>query len=135
MKAKSEFRVAKWEETNCGEPADNMLLARASVVYETSGAIDGRLDVEYLLHYTNYDAADQHNATATYIGYLTFSGSMDGRSGSFVLEDSGVYSPAGPISELTIKPGTGTGAFKGISGTGKYFAEDTRMMIELEYAI
>jgi len=134
MKAKSEFSVSKWEETNCGEPANNMLVSRASIIYEVSGTISGKFDVEYLLHYVNYDPAEQHNATATYIGYLTFSGSIDGMSGSFVFEDKGFYSPAGPVSELKIKPDTGSNDFKGISGIGRYYADDGKMMMEIDYS-
>ena len=134
MKVKSEFSVSKWEETNCAEPVNNMLVPRASVIYEVSGTINGKLDVEYLLHYTKYDPANQHNATATYTGYLTFSGSIDKMSGSFVFEEKGVYSPAGPVSELTIKPDTGTNDFKGISGTGRYYADDGKMMMEIDYS-
>ena len=135
MKTKSEFRVVKWEDVNCGEPVNNMLTSRASVVYEMSGGINGKMDVEYLLHSTNYNVDDPHKAVATYIGFMTFSGSMDEKSGTFVLEDSGVYSPAGPVSKLVIKPDTGTGDFNGITGSGKYFADGEKMIIEIEYLI
>ena len=135
MKAKSEFSVTKWDEVNCGEAVNNMQLSRVSVIYAASGAINGNFDVWYLLHYTNYDSGDQHNATTTYIGYLTFTGSINGKSGSFVLDDKGTYTPAGPVSELTIKTDTGTGDFKGISGTGKYFAEGEKMIIEIDYSV
>ena len=133
MKVRSEFTIEKWEETNCGEPQNNMLTSRASVIYKTTGEINGKFNVEYILHYTNYNIDDEHNSEATYVGYMTFIGSWNNRSGSFVLEDKGVYSPTGPVSELRIKPNTGTGDFKGIAGTGKYFAEDGKMVIEFEF--
>lgn len=135
MKVKSEFSIAKWEEANCGEPANNMVTARATVVYETNGEIKGKLNVEYLLHYTNYEVTNQHNSEASYIGYITFIGSLNEKSGTFVLEDKGTYSPTGPVSELRIKANTGTGDFKGISGTGKYFADNGKMVIEIEYTL
>ena len=134
MKVKSEFSVSKWEETNCQEPVNNMLVSRASVIYEASGTISGKFDVEYLLHYTKYDPENQHNAKATYTGYLTFSGSIDEMCGSFVMEEKGVYSPAGPVSELIIKPATGTDDFKGISGTGRYYADGGKMLMEIDYS-
>ena len=135
MKTKSEFKVTKWDEINCGEPVNGMTGARASIEFTSSGAINGKFDVEYLLHYTNYDKANQHNSEATYLGYLTFSGSMDGKRGSFVLEDKGAYTPTGPASELSIKVNTGTDDFAGISGTGKYYAENNAMVIEIDYSI
>jgi hypothetical protein len=133
MKVRSEFSVAQWNETKCGKPVNNTLLSKVSAVFEISGTITGKFDVEYLMHYTDYDEANQHNSTATYVGYLTFSGSMNEKSGSFVLEDKGVYSSLGPVSALTIK--SGIGDFKGISGTGKYFAENGKMIIEMEYSV
>ena len=135
MKERSEFSISKWEELKCGEPENNMLTARASVIYEMTGEIKGKLNVEYLLHYTNYDVSNQHNSEATYIGYITFVGSLNGKFGTFVLEDKGIYSSAGPVSELVIKPNTGTNDYKGISGTGKYFTEDGKMIFEIEYQI
>lgn len=135
MKAKSEFSVAKWDEEKCGEPVAGMQVTRASVVYNVTGAINGTLNVEYLMHYTDVGADDQHNSVATYIGYLTFSGSIDGRSGAFALEDHGEYSSAGPVSKLTIKPGTGTEELTGISGTGCYSAGGEKMILELDYLL
>ena len=135
MKVKSEFSVEKWDEKHCGEPMNDMLTARASVIYTAIGDINGRFNVEYLLHYTNYDAADQHNAVATYIGYLTFSGSVNGRNGAFVLEDKGIYTPNGPASEMIIKTNTGTDDFKGISGSGRYFAEGEKMIMEIDFSV
>ena len=135
MKTKSEFNVVKWDEINYGEPVNGMVAARASIEYESLGAINGKFYVEYLLHYTNYDKTNQHNSEATYLGYLTFMGSIDDRQGSFVLEDKGAYTPVGPASELSIKPNTGTDDFERISGTGKYYAEDDVMIIEIDYSI
>jgi len=127
MEVKSEFSVAKWDEGKCGEPAYGMQITRASVVYEVSGMINGELDVEYLMHYTNDSSDDQHNSVASYIGYMIFSGSIDGKAGAFALEDRGEYSPAGPVSKLTIKPDTGTDELTGITGAGRYYAEGDQL--------
>lgn len=135
MKAKSEFSVEKWDEVKLGEAINKMLIARASVIYNALGEINGKLNVEYLLHYTNYDYANAHNSEATYLGYIIFSGSINEKSGTFVLEDKGTYSSSGPKSELIIKPFTGTGDFAGISGSGRYLAEGEKMVIELDYKV
>ena len=135
MKVKNEFNVAKWDEVKCSEPSNGMVTAKASIIFMATGEINGRFDVDYLLHYTHYDEENQHNSEVTYVGFLTFSGSICGKSGSFVLEDQGAYTPVGPVSELVIKSGSGIGGFKGISGTGKYSAEGEKMIIELEYSV
>ncbi|MDR0794360.1 MAG: DUF3224 domain-containing protein [Chitinophagaceae bacterium] len=135
MKVSSEFNVTKWNETKCGESENNMSICKVSAVFETLGEIAGKFEVEYLMHYTHYNEANPHNSSATYLGYMIFTGSINGKSGSFVLEDKGTYSSAGPMSISAIKPNTGTGDFKDISGTAKQFAEGGKMIIEIEYSI
>jgi len=136
MIAKGEFTVvSKWDEKNCGDVSNNMLIARVSSVYNTTGDIQGEFTVEYLLHYTNYDTENQHNSEATYAGYMVFSGTVNGKSGTFVLEEKGCYSSTGPISDLTIKANTGTGDFSGISGTGRMFSEQPKTIIEIDYIL
>ena len=133
MNFKGELSVAKWDETNLGKAVNKMVTARASIIYKITGAIIGECAVEYLLHYTNYNIDDQHNSEATYVGYMVFSGSINGKSGTFVLTDNGHYSPAGPISILSIKANTGTEDFTGISGTGKVYADGEKMIIEIDF--
>ena len=135
MTARGELTVSKWDEKNCGDVSNNMVMSRASIVYNITGDIQGEFIVEYLLHYTNYNTENQHNSEATYTGYMVFSGTINGKSGTFVLEDKGAYSAAGPVSDLTIKANTGTGGLSGISGTGRMFAEGSGMVIKIDYAV
>jgi hypothetical protein len=135
MKATNEFNVTKWNETKCDESVSNMPITKVSAVFETLGEITGKFEMEYLMHYTMYDEENPHYSSATYLGYMIFTGSINGKSGSFVLEDKGTYSSVGPVSESIIKPNTGTGDFATISGTAKYFAKGGTMMIEMEYSI
>ena len=135
MKSKGEFTVGKWDEKKSGEISNNMVMTCASIIYNATGNIQGEFNVEYILHYTNYSTEDQHNSEATYLGYMVFVGSIDGKSGTFVLEDNGVFSAAGPASEFSIKPNTGTGDLAGISGKGRFFADESKMIIEIDYNI
>ena len=132
MKTKSEIAVTKWDEKNCGKVNSKMVMSRASIIYKTNGSMQGEINVEYIIHYTNYDIKNQHNSEATYIGYMIFSGIIDGKSGTFVLEENGQYSPIGPLSSLSIKKDTGTGELTGISGKGSLFPENSKMFIEYE---
>jgi len=133
MKAQGEFKVTQWNESNLeGFPAD-MPMSRASVIYEANGEIAGTFRVEYIMHYVNLDPNDPHGAQATYLGYMMFTGAIGGKTGSFILEDKGVYGASGPASDLVIKPGSGKGDFVGISGTGKYYADGEKMIIKIDY--
>lgn len=131
MKAQGIFTVSKWDEIQL----ETSSISRASIIYEITGGITGKFTVEYVMHYTHRDAMDPHNAAATFTGFMVFDGNVAGKKGTFVLEDKGAYTAAGPLSALTIKAGTGTDGFTGIVGSGKYASKDGQMVLELEYTL
>ena len=137
MKAKGVFTVAKWDETSCAIDSDSAVskISRASIIYRSTGNIQGDFNVEYVIHSMDPDKEDQHITEANYTGYMIFSGSIDGLAGTLALEDKGAYSAAGPVSALTILPYTGTGDLTGIIGTGRFFAEGSTMILEIDYSI
>ena len=130
MKVQGEFKVNKWDETNLSTFPTETPIAKASIIYEVSGEIHGELVVESLLHYSYQDKEDPLNSEATYIGYMFFVGTVNGKSGSLVVEDNGKYTKMGPVSTLTIKPNTGTGELCDILGVGSYAFKNGKMMIE-----
>jgi len=132
MKVQGEFTVKKWDEENLESFPMETPVAKASIVYEVTGEVKGKLSVEYLLHYSYQNRENMHNSKATYTGYMFFAGAIDGKSGSFVVEDKGSYTEAGPVSLLSIKPDTGTDELCGISGVGNYGFRDGKMMIEFD---
>ena len=89
MKAQGEFTVKKWDEKNLESFPMETPVAKASIIYEVKGEINGKLFVEYLLHYSFQDRENMHNSKATYRGYMFFVGAVKGKSGSFVVEDKG----------------------------------------------
>jgi len=132
MKVQGEFTVKKWDEENLESFPVKTPVAKASIVYEVTGEINGKLSVEYLLHYSCQDTENMHNSKAAYIGYMFFVGAVNGKSGSFVVEDKGSYTEAGPVSVLSITPDTGTDELCGISGVGNYGFKEGKMMIEFD---
>ncbi|MDR0380972.1 MAG: DUF3224 domain-containing protein [Oscillospiraceae bacterium] len=132
MIVRSEFTVAQWNQSDLEPAIAGMLISRASVIFESTGEIDGKFNVEYVIHSFAPDDADLHNSTATYVGYMVFTGSIDGKTGSFVLEDKGAYANSVPASDLVIKSNTGTNDFQGIRGIGKYYADDGKMVIQID---
>ena len=124
MKATSTFSISKWDESG------QKPISRVSAIYDVNGELKGSLTVEYIMHY----GSDDPNAVVTYLGYLIFTGSILDKSGSFVLEDKGTYSSVGPVSDIYVKPDTGTNDLAGISGSGRYFAQGNEMILELEYS-
>jgi len=135
MRAEGTYTVKKWEENMCEQISSEMKMTKASVEYGFSGAIDGKASVEYLMFYSHFDPKDQHNSSASYVGLIRFDGKLAGRSGSFVMKDNGAFEGGTANSTLQIAEGSGTGALRGITGTGMYRADRQGARLELDYDV
>jgi hypothetical protein len=135
MKASGTYTVKKWEEKPYEEIPPEMKMTRATVEYELSGEIAGKASVEYLMFYSHFDAKDPHNASASYVGIIRFEGTLGGKSGSFVMKDDGVFEAGAAKSTLRIAEGSGTGALRGITGTGTYRADGNGFRLDLDYSL
>lgn len=133
MKAKGTYAVKKWEENLYEQISTEMKMTKATVEYAISGQINGKALVEYLMFYKYFDANDQHKSSAIYIGLIRFIGNVQGKEGSFVIEDHGTFENGAASSTLQIIAGSGMGELKGIKGTGRYSATQDGAQIELDY--
>ena len=133
MKAKGIYTVKKWEESTYQQMTPEKKMTKASVEYGFTGEIDGKGLVEYLMFYSHSDPKDPHNSSASYVGLIYFDGTVSGKSGSFVLEDKGMFEAGSAKSTLRIAKDSGTGQLKNIHGTGMYVADQKGCQIELEY--
>jgi Protein of unknown function (DUF3224) len=79
-----------------------------------------------------YDQAD-----ATYTGYERFSGTLDGREGSFVLRLEGGFEDGAARTTWTVVEGTATGDLTGLQGEGGYVAKqgDPEVAYELRWSL
>lgn len=135
MKAKGTYAVKKWEENPYEQISSEMKMTKASVEYLVSGQINGSAFVEYLMFYKYFDADDQHKSSAVYIGLIRFVGNLQGKAGSFVIEDRGTFENGSAGSTLQIINGSGTEELKGIQGAGRYSATKDGAQIELDYSL
>jgi hypothetical protein len=133
MRAEGTYTVKKWEENMYEQISPERKMTKASVEYGFSGAIDGKGSVEYLMFYSHFDPKDQHNSSASYVGLIRFDGKLAGRSGSFVMKDTGTFEGGTANATLQIAEGSGTGALRGITGTGAYRADREGSRLELDY--
>jgi len=124
MKAKGTYAVKKWEENPYEQISSEMKMTKASIEYLMSGEINGKALVEYLMF---------HKSSALYIGLIRFVGNVQGKEGSFVIEDHGTFENGAASSTLQIISGSGMGELKGIQGTGRYSATRDGAQIELDY--
>lgn len=135
MKAKGTYAVKKWEENPYEQISSETKMTKASVEYLVSGEINGSAFVEYLMFYKYFDADDQHKSSAVYTGLIRFTGNVQGKEGSFVIEDHGTFENGSAGSTLRIIEDSGSGELKGIQGTGRYSATKDGAQIELDYKL
>ena len=90
---------------------DGIKLSRTVVRKEFSGDVVGRSEAQMVAAYTATPGS------AGYVAIEHFTGSVGGRSGSFVLQHSGLMDRGDAALTVTIVPDSGTGELAGISGT------------------
>lgn len=108
-KASGSFEVKMTAEPPYSE-REGVVLARARFDKRFAGPLDATGEVQ-MLAVTTPDP----NARA-YVALERIEGSLDGKSGSFVVVHRAALTAAGPSLEITIVAGTGTGELRGLSG-------------------
>jgi hypothetical protein len=108
--------VRTYEPTPYDQPAAGPALSRIHVEEEFSGDIEGTGVVEFLQAQVSDDAA-------SFVGLERLSGSVGGRSGTFVLQDQGTLRGTTVSGAWFVVPGSGTGELAGLRGEGGFTAE------------
>lgn len=90
---------------------DGVTLNRNAVRKEFSGGMAGTSEAQMLAAFTGTPGS------AGYVAIEHFTGSVDGKPGSFVLQHNGVMDKGDARLTVTIVPDSGTGELTGISGT------------------
>lgn len=107
-----EWHEVTWE----GEPAAELLPPKTTVASDRAtitGDIEGEVADRWLMSY----AAD---GTARFVGLTRVTGTVAGRTGTFVLQHTGRFDAEGLNTDFTVVPGSGTGELSGISGAGSF---------------
>ena len=114
-----------------GEPPfleqDGLTLNRVVVRKEFSGGMVGASEAQMLAAFTATPGS------AGYVAMERFTGSVDGKPGSFVLQHSGVMSKGDAQLTVTIVPDSGAGALAGIAGSMEIDVEEGRHSYALHY--
>lgn len=135
MKAKGSFKQSKWEESTLVQISSARKTTKVSAEFSFLGEVTGRAIVEYLMFYRRLNSEDPTKAHASYVGMFFFEGKLNGKTGSFVMRDQGVYEDGAAVSNLLILNDSGGDELKGIAGTAKYRATPHEMMIEFDYEL
>lgn len=125
QKAVGQFEISSWEENPYFDVSAPGKATRAEIAMAFSGDLEGEGNLTYLMAYV-------HDGLAHYCGVLYFRGPQ----GNFTIIDTGTYDETGANSLWAIAPGSGTGAYAGIVGSGKAHAgHGTMMAFELDYEL
>src|SRR5262245_20161763 len=110
--ANAHFAIKSWDEKPYSEGEGLPRLTRASVTKTFSGDIAGESQVEYLMMYRS-------DGTATFVGIERVMGRLGGRTGSFVLQRTGVFEDGQAKEAYSSGPGSATGELQGLVGEGR----------------
>jgi len=75
------------------------------------------------------------NGSGVYVAMEKFTGSLRGRTGSFVLYHTGIMTRGTPQLSVTVVPDSGTGQLEGITGTMKINIVDKKHSYDFEYSL
>lgn len=120
-----EFTIAKWEEKSFMEVNAPAKAHEASIVYDVSGDLNGKLSGKYVMIY-------QNDGQAQYCGALQFVGTIGEQQGSFFVQETGNFKDSVASTNWTIITGSGQEEFATIKGTGHYAARDKTVEFKLE---
>ncbi len=109
--ANARFAIKSWDEKPYSEGQDRPKLTRASIIKTYTGDIDGEGHVEYLMMYRG-------DGSATFVGLEQIVGQIAGKSGTFVLQRTGMFENGQAKESYSVIPGSATGDLRGLLGDG-----------------
>ena len=114
-----------------GEPdkADGITLSRYSGDKQYHGDLDGTAKLIMLA------AGTEVKGSAGYVAMERVTGSLKGRSGSFVLQHSATMTRGEPQLSITVVPDSGTGQLVGITGKMNIIIAAGKHSYEFDYTL
>ena len=109
--ANARFAIKSWDEKPYSEGPDLPKLTRATVQKTFTGDIEGEGQVDYLMIYRS-------DGSATFIGLERISAKVSGKTGTFVLQRTGVFEDGQAKESYAVVPGSATGELRGLRGEG-----------------
>ena len=115
----TKLKIESWDEQPYRELADGRKFTRAEVGLGGDAASGNGSGADSSLESAAYEGLMYYAAdgTTSYVTMMQVTGTLRGKSGSFVLIGSGTYDGATAAGESSIVPGSGTGELAGISGS------------------
>jgi hypothetical protein len=125
--AKGTFEVKLAPLSADGLPSG---LGRMSIEKQFHGGLEGTSKGEMLSAGTG-----AKGSSGGYVALEQFSGTLDGRKGTFVLQHSGTMTAGTPQLKITVVPDSGTGELLGLAGTFNLTIADGKHSYDFEYTL
>jgi hypothetical protein len=127
-RASGTFDVKLTPQAN-DESAGSSTLGRMSIDKQFHGDLEGTSKGEMLSAMTSVQGS------AGYVAIERVSGTLRGRSGTFVLQHNGVMTRGAPQLTITVVPDSGTGQLAGLAGKMTINIADGKHSYEFEYTL
>ncbi|MGC2108328.1 MAG: DUF3224 domain-containing protein [Candidatus Korobacteraceae bacterium] len=111
------------------EQGKNAFLGRMSIDKQFHGDLEGTSKGEMMT------AGDVAKGSAGYVALEQVTGTLQGRSGSFILQHSATMTRGTPQLSITVVPDSGTGQLEGISGAMTVKITDGKHFYDFEYTL
>jgi hypothetical protein len=111
------------------DKAEGSTLARMSIEKQYHGGLEASAKGEMLT------AGTDVKGSAGYVAIERVTGTLNGRTGSFVLQHSGTLTRGAPEQNITVVPDSGTGQLAGLAGKLTVIIEAGKHSYEFEYTL
>lgn len=108
------------------EVANKTSIARMSIDKVFRGQLEGTSQGEFL-------ASGSPDGSGGYVAMERVTGTLNGRQGSFVLQQAGMMLDRVPTMSVTVVPGSGTGELVGLKGSMKIEIEQGKHSYDFAY--
>ncbi len=112
-----------------GDTAEGSTLGRMTIAKQFHGDLDGTSKGEMLT------AGTDVKNSAGYVAIERITGTLQGRTGTFVFQHSGTLTRGAPTQSITVVPDSGTGQLAGISGKMTITIADGKHSYDFEYTL
>ena len=126
LKAAGTFDV---KLTPQDDKTEDSLLGRLTIDKQFRGDLEGTSKGQMLT------AMTATKGSAGYVAFEKVSGTLQGRTGTFVLQHSGTMARGAQSLSVSVVPDSGTGQLMGLSGTMRIIIADGKHSYEFEYTI
>ena len=124
-----------WDEQRLVEADAQHAVARAVYTTELSGDVEGSSTAALLLSYVRGGADRPQSLEGPYVGYEQVTGTLAGRTGTFVLALRGAHTEGVARTDCEIVEESGTDELAGITGAGHYAADAMTYTMTLDYTL